>query len=62
VKDLSELKETVIAVGLEKVLELLGVSMDSKTALNDVFLPKIKIHLSSRVGVGSVTHFLEVSV
>jgi hypothetical protein len=40
VKDLSELKETTVTVGPEKVLELLGASMASKTALNDVFSPK----------------------
>ena len=40
VKDLSELKEMTVTVGLHTVLELLGAFMSSKTALIDVFSPK----------------------
>eukprot|EP00253_Pinus_taeda_P023528 PITA_23528 len=37
VKDPSELKEMTVTVGPDQVLELLGASMVSKNALNDVF-------------------------
>ena len=40
VKDLIQLKEMTVTVGLHTVLELMGASMSSKTTLIDVFSPK----------------------
>lgn len=40
VKELSDLKKRTVKVGPDKVLELLGASLSSKTALNDVFFPE----------------------
>ncbi|XP_072994773.1 uncharacterized protein [Typha latifolia] len=46
VKDVSSLDEAVVEVGTEEVLEILKASLQSKTVLTDVFLPKFKGRVS----------------
>ncbi|XP_072968392.1 uncharacterized protein [Typha angustifolia] len=46
VKDVSSLDEAVVEVGMEEVLEILKASLQSKTVLTDVFLPKFKGRVS----------------
>ncbi|XP_072968448.1 uncharacterized protein [Typha angustifolia] len=46
VKDVSSLQESVVEVGMEEVLKLLTASLQSKTVLTDVFLPKFKGRVS----------------
>ncbi|XP_072995056.1 uncharacterized protein [Typha latifolia] len=45
-KDASSLYESTVEVGMEEGLELLRVSMQSRTVLTDVFLPKFEGEIS----------------